>query len=107
MSLAEAGGRPVVLGVGQAGRSHYAASVAPHESLPDTLVFELACRIQEPPGWLGSTYRAEPAGTLLALVAAGDAAAPPRTVRWTYHVGPLGVAAIAPARLLPHGPGDA
>lgn len=53
-----------IVAVGLAGRSHFSASVsrvpaAPaageHDGLFDVL-FELACRVHEPPPWLGSSY---------------------------------------------------
>jgi len=45
-----------LVGVGQAGRSHYSASVTAEAG--GTLRFEVACRISGEPGWLGSTYTA-------------------------------------------------
>ena len=97
VSTVTIGGHPALVGVGLAGRSHFSASIAPHPELPDTLLFEIACRIQEPPGWLGSTYRvdAEPA----AVTAASPRPAPaggelPRTVQWSYAIGPGGITAV-------------
>ena len=96
------------MGVGLAGRSHFSASISADMSRPDTLLFEIACRIQEQPLWLGSTYR--PAGT--AAVRPDDTAIDdavecvtagtspdgplPRTVVWSYAIGPAGVLRPAP-----------
>jgi hypothetical protein len=101
VSLVEAAGRPVILGLGLAGRSHFSVSVAAHPQLPDTLLFEVACRIQEPPGWLGSTYR-RPDGSVVRAAAADAGTALPRTVQWVYTMGPVGLdqepAAAGPRR---------
>ncbi|MBX7074686.1 MAG: hypothetical protein K1X71_16205 [Pirellulales bacterium] len=50
-----AGGAALLL-VGMAGRSHWSLSVAVAGE-PDRLRFDAACRANEPPVWLGSTYR--------------------------------------------------
>jgi hypothetical protein len=86
-----------ILGVGLAGRSHFSASVAPAPDLPDTLVFEIACRIREQPGWLGSTY--ERGGERVLVTAPQAAAGLPATVRWTYAVDRGGVRPLPPATL--------
>lgn len=96
-----------VVGVGRAGKSHYSVSFTAKpaggvtakpadESEPGILV-ECACRIHEPPGWLGSTYEhAGPAGTparlvrIPAMILPGVDAPLPRTVTWSYVVGPTG-----------------
>jgi len=82
-------GRAALLAVGAAGRSHFAASVAADPARSDTVIIEVACRIREPAGWLGSTYRVAGGGTV--RVAAAAAGTPPRTVCWTYRIGPAGV----------------
>lgn len=90
VSSATAGGRPVILGVGRAGRSHFSVSITVHPARPDTLLFDVACRIQEAPTWLGSTYRAA-GGDIVRTgppAAGGDL---PRTVQWAYAVGPAGL----------------
>lgn len=48
-------GRQVALLVGMAGTSHWSASV---EALPDerSLSFDIACRVNQAPTWLGSRY---------------------------------------------------
>jgi hypothetical protein len=86
-------GRPALLAVGRAGRSHYSLCVTPHLADADTLLFDVACRIQEPAGWLGSTYAPEHGG-VPCRVAAGESAAPPATVRWAYLAGPEGIRAL-------------
>jgi len=58
LSLAELQpGRPSALLVGMAGQSHWSQSV---EADPATtsLTFDVACRVQREPRWLGSSYRA-------------------------------------------------
>lgn len=93
VSEVDAGGRKALVGVGLAGRSHFSASITADRGQPETLVFELACRIQEAPSWLGSTYRMAGAGDAAARIPAH--AAPtgslPRTVTWTYAIGPGGI----------------
>lgn len=91
-SVATATG-PALLGVGLAGRSHFSASITADRLRPDTLVFEIACRIQEQPVWLGSSYIVP--GELAAaprIAAPLDPSGPlPRTVAWTYAIGPSGI----------------
>lgn len=84
VSLVEAA-RPAVVGVGLAGRSHFSLCVTPHPAGGERLLFEAACRIHEPAGWLGSTYRG-PAGVLRKLLPAGESPAPPATVCWRYAI---------------------
>jgi len=85
---AAAGGQAIV-GVGLAGRSHFSASIAPDPTVTDGIRFEIACRLHEPPDWLGSTYRV---GQHLMQVTATDAGGPlPRTVVWAYSIGPQGI----------------
>ena len=95
LSMLETAAGPALLAVGLAGRSHYSASIAPHPLEPDTLLFEIACRIKEPPAWLGSTYAV--AGEPLRIVGPGAAEPLPTTVRWTYEVGPAGIRPVPPA----------
>lgn len=84
------GGRAVV-GVGLAGRSHFSAAVAADPDRPGAVRFEIACRLVEPPGPLGSTYRL---GRQIVRIAPRDASGPlPRTVTWSYSVGPEGLCA--------------
>jgi hypothetical protein len=88
VSLAEAAGGPAVLGVGQAGRSHFSLSIRPCPERNDTFLFEAACRIHESAVWLGSTYR-DRAGRVTRVEAALLPA--PATVTWSYRIGPAGV----------------
>jgi hypothetical protein len=88
VSLVVAGSRPAVLGVGLAGRSHFSLSVVACPDRPDTLLFEAACRIAEPAGWLGSTYDGDGGRE---RVAADRTIPPPATVRWSYRIGPAGL----------------
>lgn len=83
---------PAVVGVGLAGRSHFSATFAV-EPDGNTLRVEVACRLHEPAGWLGSTYRC---GDRLVRIGPEATAGPlPRTVTWTYRVGPAGPEAAA------------
>ena len=95
VSRAETPGGPAVLAVGLAGRSHYSASIAPHPTSPDSVLFEIACRIKEPAAWLGSTYAI--GGAAMRVAAASVAAGYPATVRWSYAAGPDGIRAVPPA----------
>lgn len=88
-------GGPAIVGVGLAGRSHFSASVAIDPDDADKIRFEIACRLHEPPVWLGSTYRR--GDRLIRLTAVDDAPVLPRTVVWAYSIGPLGIAAVAGA----------
>ena len=47
--------KPVALLVGMAGRSHWSASVEVDPARA-ALVFDIACRVSQPPRWLGTTY---------------------------------------------------
>ena len=93
VSRVDIAGRPAILGVGLAGRSHFSASVTIHPTLPDSLLFEIACRLHEPPGPLGSTYTQEDGSTVRAEPADAPATDPglPRTVEWRYTIGPAGL----------------
>jgi hypothetical protein len=88
VSLVAAGGRPAVLGVGLAGRSHFSLSVVACPERPETLLFEAAARVVEPGGWLGSTYDGDQGRE---RVTADHAGPPPATVRWAYRIGPAGL----------------
>jgi hypothetical protein len=88
---------PALLGVGRAGRSHFSASIGPAPARADRILFELACRVTEPPGWLGSTY-AGPGGIVRIEPAAG-AVRPPATLEWGYESGPEGVRPLGGARI--------
>lgn len=49
-------GRHVALLLGMAGKSHWSLSVEPG-SQPLSFVFDVACRLRDNPGYLGSTYQ--------------------------------------------------
>ena len=84
-----------IVGIGSAGRSHFSLAVTPHATLRDTLVFEVACRVRDAPERLGSAYRrTTPEGDVVTLgpeCESGDSGLP-RTIRWTYSIGPAGIA---------------
>jgi hypothetical protein len=112
LEVATANG-PALAGVGRVGRSHVSVCVAAEPRLPDTLLIEVACRIHDGPGWLGSTYRLPTAGAgspgehaesglarhaLLRIAApVADVAGLPRTVCWSYRIGPAGIAMVEPS----------
>jgi hypothetical protein len=81
---------PAILAVGLAGRSHFSASVSGDAARRGWVRFEIACRLVEPPVWLGSTYLG-PAGQKVFLPEDGPTT-PPATVQWTYAFGPSGPA---------------
>ncbi len=60
LSREEINGQMTLLGVGQAGVSHWSVCVEPTEyhGAP-ALRFDFACRVKQPPQWLGSTYQVE------------------------------------------------
>lgn len=80
-----------ILGVGLAGRSHFSASIGPVPGQDGGVRFEIACRVVEPPVWLGSTY--DFAGH---RVVTGPKPGPPpklpATVQWAYSFGAAGLA---------------
>lgn len=95
-------GRPAILLVGMAGRSHWSCSIEP---LPGAAALrcDLACRHPDQPGWIGSTYQLAGAaeeelqvvplpGAVVERLAEGclvrPAAAPVQagTVRWAYEL---------------------
>ena len=84
-----------IVGVGLAGRSHFSASIAsdPHDA--GVIRFEIACRLHDPPGWIGSTYRQ--GDRLFRLTPLDDSTALPRTVVWAYSIGPTGMTSISGA----------
>jgi hypothetical protein len=88
-------GGGAMVGIGSAGRSHFSLAVTPHATLRDTLVFEVACRVRDAPERLGSAYRrTAPEGDVVMLGPereSGDSGLP-RTIRWTYSIGPAGIA---------------
>ncbi|MGB8853478.1 MAG: hypothetical protein WCC69_07935 [Pirellulales bacterium] len=102
----EAAGRPAIVGVGRAGRSHFSASFTPHPTLAGSVLVEIACRVQEQPGRLGSTYRTADGRLVRAVpLEEADASGLPRTIQWSYAIGPQGIVAAASAACDP--PADA
>lgn len=103
VSRIEIAAGPALLAVGRAGRSHFSLSVAATED--DRLLFELACRLHEPPGWLGSVYRpltaagsVDPLADWHAISPAGVATAGvPATITWAYEFTPARIEACPPA----------
>jgi hypothetical protein len=71
-----------VLGVGLAGRSHFSACIGPDPLDPDRALFEIACRCNEPPVWLGSTYHGPSGPAAVAPPLAGLTL--PSTIQWGY-----------------------
>jgi hypothetical protein len=68
-------GRRIALLVGMAGTSHWSVSVEPQDA-PLGFCFDVACRMQRTPQWLGSSYRAHQpieviSATAVRLVAGG------------------------------------
>lgn len=58
LSLESIHGSPTLLGVGQAGKSHWSISVeAMRIDTKPSLKFDVACRCRELPNWLGSSYQ--------------------------------------------------
>jgi len=86
-----------IVGVGLAGRSHFSASIAsdPHDA--GVIRFEIACRLHEPPGWIGSTYRQ--GDRLFRLTPLDDLTTLPRTVVWAYSIGPTGMISVSGAAI--------
>lgn len=118
LSREEINGQMTLLGVGQAGVSHWSVCVEPcqRNHMPG-FRFDFACRVKQPPQWLGSTYQIEDqdashatrtsrltlhldandeftasqthAQRQVALVSdAGTPAAAPKTYRWSYVIHP-------------------
>jgi len=95
LSTLETPNGPAILAVGLAGRSHFSASISPHPGEADTLLFEIACRIKDPPVWLGSTYLVADETVLMTASYPGDGL--PATICWSYVMGPAGIRAVPPA----------
>jgi hypothetical protein len=89
LSWVETAHGPAILGVGLAGRSHFSASIGHDPDAPGRVRFDIACRINEPAVWLGSTYRG-PDG-VVSVQPRMAAAAVPATARWDYFFGPGGL----------------
>jgi len=95
-----AGPPGAILGVGRAGQSHFSLSATVDPRFPDTVGMEWACRLQGPPGRIGSAYEG-PHGRQVVIAPPSDAqerlTAFPATLLWSYRVGPDGIACVAPA----------
>jgi hypothetical protein len=104
-----AAGNAAVMGLGLAGRSHFSASIAADRACPGAIRFEIAARIQEAPLDLGSTYACGgPAGSIIRVEPTPFAdAVLPRTVEWSYRIGPDGIEPLAGARLVSSGSASA
>jgi hypothetical protein len=93
----DAAGGKAIVGVGLAGRSHFSASIASDPHHAGVIRFEIACRLHEPAGWIGSTYRQ--GDSLFRLTPLDDSTALPRTVVWAYSIGPTGITSISGAAI--------
>lgn len=110
VSLVETATGPALLAVGRAGRSHFSASLAAVQAEPDTIVAELACRVQEQPAWLGSAYQplldageTGPSADWLAIRPAPVTDLQhPATITWAYYLTVAGIRAVPPASCEPH-----
>ena len=91
----DAAGGQAIVGVGLAGRSHFSASIAPDPHDAGVIRFEIACRLHEPPGWIGSAYRQ--GDRLFRLIPLDDSTTLPRTVVWAYSIGPTGMTSVSGA----------
>ena len=107
--LATVPGTGAIVGVGRAGRSHFSVCFQPASSGDDAsrfdeLLVEAACRIHEPPAWLGSVY-VDAVGNHLrfaAPIAEATAEAPlPRTIGWSYRIGRRGLRPSAATATVP------
>ncbi|TWT54501.1 hypothetical protein Pla22_21480 [Rubripirellula amarantea] len=57
ISLEPINDQPTILGVGGAGRGHWSISVGRNPQQPNSIRFDIACRVKETPKFLGSSYR--------------------------------------------------
>jgi len=88
---------PALVGVGLSGRSHFSATILPDPAVPRAFRFEIACRLHEAGGWLGSTYRS--GGRIWRIAATPPPGPLPRTVTWSYSLGPDGPFAAVDATI--------
>jgi hypothetical protein len=95
MPRGDAAGGEAIVGVGLAGRSHFSASIASDPQAAGVIRFEIACRLHETPGWIGSTYRQ--GDRLFRLTPLDDSTTLPRTVVWAYSIGPTGMTSVSGA----------
>ena len=94
-------GRPALVAIGLAGRSHFSASLTASDAEKDSMLVEVACRAQEAPKWLGSTYfqyGESPTDALIAIQPkAIDTFDKPMTILWSYRISVGGIEAVLPA----------
>ena len=94
-------GRPALVAIGLAGRSHFSASLTASDAEKDSMLVEVACRAQEAPKWLGSTYfqyGESPTDALIAIQPkAIDTFDKPMTILWSYRISVGGIEAVHPA----------
>ena len=103
--VTETAAGPALVAVGRAGRSHFSASLTAAAETVDTVLVEIACRLQEAPDWLGSTYRPlrqeseeRPSVSLISIQPPPGAGSNlPATSSWSYRVGVSGFTAVPPA----------
>ena len=97
----EAMGRQALVAIGLAGRSHFSASLTASETDEDSILIEVACRAQEAPKWLGSTYyrygKSPPDDLIVIQPKAIDPFERPVTILWSYRVSVGGIEAVHPA----------
>jgi hypothetical protein len=97
----EAMGHPALVAIGLAGRSHFSASLTASQAEEDSILVEVACRAQEAPKWLGSTYLQygeSPQDNLIAIQPqAIDTFDRPVTILWSYRISVGGIEAVHPA----------
>ena len=97
----EAVGHPALVAIGLAGRSHFSASLTASQAEEDSILVEVACRAQEAPKWLGSTYLRygeSPQDNLIAIQPqAIDTFDRPVTILWSYRISVGGIEAVHPA----------
>lgn len=103
LSRLGAGEEAPLMAVGQAGRTHFSAVIAPDPAEAEVLRFDLAARVQEGPGWIGSSYAAGTGGGVPLRFAperlGGEAL--PCTVRWGYRLSARGLEPLAGTSLRP------
>jgi hypothetical protein len=94
-------GRQALVAIGLAGRSHFSASLTASEADEDSMLIEVACRAQEAPKWLGSTYyrcgKSPPDDLIVIQPKAIDSFDRPVTILWSYRVSVGGIEAVHPA----------
>ncbi len=94
-------GRTALVAIGLAGRSHFSASLTASQAEEDSMLVEVACRAQEAPKWLGSTYLLHgerlPNDLIAIQPKAIDTFDRPVTILWSYRISVGGIEAVHPA----------